>query len=288
MILRVLRTAKATLTRAFYLDEVETLPSGAVVVRVTRLDGSLVDEQDAVGPDADGAWSYTFPGRDVLDDLIVSWSVTLGGDAVVLDQDSIEVVGGLYFGLAEGRDVDPALKSVERYPTGKLVAARIETESECERITGQAWVPRFARATVSGDDRAGLVLPHSMIRTIRSVSVAGTALDVGSVAGLTFSDVGLLMRPSGAVWPRGSRNIVVEYEHGNDRPNADILRGAKLRFKSFVLEGRSALPDQAERRVTVEASGTSTVYGSPTAERTGLPAVDAAYHRWPAPSPGFG
>lgn len=288
MILRVLRTAKATLTRSFYLDEVETLPSGSVAVSVARLDGTVVQSGPATGPDVDGGFSFTFDGSNVLDELVVSWSATLGGDAVVLDQDTIEVVGGLYFGLAEGRAVDPALKSVDRYPTGKLVDARIETESECERITGQAWVPRFARATVSGDDRAGLVLPHTMIRVIRSVTVGGAALDGGTVAGLSFSDVGLLMRPSGVVWPRGSRNIVVEYEHGQDRPNADILRAAKLRFKSFVLEGRSALPDQAERRVTVEANGTSTVYGSPTAERTGIPAVDAAYHRWPAPAPGFG
>jgi hypothetical protein len=288
VILRVLRTAKATLSRTFYLDEVETLPTGSVAVSVTRLDGSVVEGGNASGPDVNGAFSYTFAGRDVLDELVVSWSVTLGGDAVVLDQDTIEVVGGFYFSLAEGRDSDPVLSSTQKYPTSKLAAARMEVETECERITGQAWVPRFRRATVSGTGREALVLPDTMVRAVRSVSADGIAYASPSVAGLAFSDVGMLSRPAGYPWPRGSRNVVVEYEHGNDRPNSDILRAAKLRFKSLVMEGKSSLPDRAERTVTVDANGSSTIYGSPTADKTGIPAVDAGYGRWPAPSPGFG
>ena len=244
MILRVLRTAKATLSRVFYLDEAETLPAGSVAVSVARLDGTVVESGNATGPDVQGAFAYTFGGRDVLDELTVSWSLTLGGDAMVLDQDTIEVVGGLYFGLAEGRATAPELANTTKFPTAKLVDARIETESECERITGQAWVPRFRRAVVSGDDRAGLVLPDTMIRAVRAVSVGGTAYAPADVADLQFSDVGLLMRSSGAWWPKGSRNVIGEYEHGQARPNPDIVRGAKLRFKGLVLEGRRSMPDR--------------------------------------------
>lgn len=284
---RVLRTAKATLSRVFYLDEVETLPTGSVGVSVARLNGLVVESGTASGPGVNGAFSYTFGGSEVLDELIVTWTLTLGGDAMVLDQDTIEVVGGFYFGLAEGRDVAPELANAQRYPTAKLVSARMETETECERITGQAWVPRFRRVAVSGAGRAYVVLPDTMIRSVRAVTVAGTAYDPSAVLALSFSDVGLLSLPSG-VWPLGSRNVVVEYEHGHDRPNADILRAAKLRFKGLVLEGTASLPDRAERTVTVDAQGGSIVYGSPTAEKTGIPAVDAVYGRWGDPRPGFG
>src|SRR4051812_22212007 len=94
---RILRTAKATLTRSFYIDEAETAATGSVAVTVTRLDGTVVDSATAT-PDGQGGYAYNFPGRDVLDSLIVSWSGTVSGDAIVEDQDRIEIVGGFFFG----------------------------------------------------------------------------------------------------------------------------------------------------------------------------------------------
>ncbi len=289
--IRVLRTAKATLTRTFYLDEAGTDATGSVAVSITRMDGSLVQSGVATGPDVNHGYAFTFAGRDVLDELTVTWSATVGGDAIVVDQDRIEVVGGFYFGLAEGRATDQALSNVSRYPTAKLIEARTATEDECERITDQAWVPRFCRETLSGNDRGALVLSHTMVRAIRAVTLNGVAADPAWVAGLGFSDLGLIYRPSGGWGARsliGSRNVVVEYEHGHDRPNPDIVRGAKLRFKSLAMASQSALSDRAERTITVDQSGSSTYYGSPKNDRTGIPETDAAYHRHPSPRPGFG
>ncbi len=284
MLVRVLRTVKATLTRSFYLDEVAGSASGPVAVSVTRLDGTLV-ESGVATPDG-GGYSYTFGGRDVVDELILSWSLTVGGDAMVLDQDRIQVVGGFLFGLAEGRAVDSSLASTTRYPTSMLVEKRIEVEDECERICGQAFVPRFRRAVLSSNGGTALVLPDPVVRAVRSVSLAGVAYTVGQLADVTWSDTGLLYRPAG--WPVGARNVVVEYEHGHDFPPPDINRVAKIRFKSMVLQSQSALPDRAERVVTVDAQGGSVVYGSPSANRTGIPEVDAAYARFVSPRPGFG
>jgi hypothetical protein len=281
---RVLRTSKATLSRSFHLDEVVTPATGSVMVSATRLDGTSVDAREAV-PNGD-AYDYEFPGLDVLDELVVKWSLSVGGDAMVLDADRIQVVGGFYFSLAEGRDADRALSSPDKYPTERLVEKRIETEDECERITGQAWVPRFCRETVSGYGRGPLQLRWPHVRAVRAVSVAGVAYAPAGVAAIGVSNLGLLSRPSG--WPAGHNNIVVEYEHGHDVPNSEIRRAAKLRFKSLMLEGESALPDRAERVVTVDSTGGSTLYAAPTAEKTGLPAVDAIYARYGDARPGFG
>jgi hypothetical protein len=282
-ILRVLRTAKATLSRTFYLDEEAASAAGAVGVSVTRLDGTAVESGTATGPDAEGGYSYTFGGRDVVDELIVTWTLTLGGDAIVLDQDRIEVVGGFYFGLAEGRAIDPALTSTTKFPTITLIERRNEAEDECERICGQAFVPRFARESLTGYGQHWIALKWPMVRAIRSVSIGSYAFTLAEVAALTVRETGLTF---GASWPIG-RRIVIEYEHGNDRPPIDIVRGAKLRFKSLALEGRSALPDRAERVVTQTETGTIQ-YASPTPDRTGIPAVDAIYGRFQSPRPGFG
>lgn len=287
--LRVLRTSKATLQRTFYLDEVGTPATGSVTVSVARLDGTVVDVASATGPDINNAYSYLFPGSDVLDELTVTWSGTFGGDAIVFDQDRIEVVGSFYFGLAEGRASDAALQNTTRYPTAKLIEARTNTEDECEQITGQAWVPRFCRETLSGNSLGPLVTTHTMIRAVRAMTVNGVAYAPSAVAALTFSDTGLIYPPGswGSVHP-GARNVVVEYEHGHDRPVPDIKRGALLRFKSLAMANQSALSDRAARVVTVDAAGGSTVYASATEDRTGIPETDAAYARHLSPRPGFG
>lgn len=292
MDVRVLRTARATLRRTFYLDEVETPAGGAVGVSVTRLDGTVIDAAVATGPSVDQEYSYTFPGSDVLDELIVVWTASVAGDAIVLDQDRIEVVGAFYFGLAEGRDIDAALSNTTRYPTSKLIEARTQTEDECERITEQAWVPRFCRETISGPPSGPLFTSNPLVRAVRAVTVNGTAYGVGEVAALTFSDLGVIYAPSGAHWGSvytpGSRSVTIEYEHGHDRPTPDILRGAKTRFKSLAMANTSALSDRAERTIAVDQSGGQVVYGSAGPEKTGIPETDAAYARAQRPRPGFG
>lgn len=289
-LIRVLRTSKATLSKAIYLDESATGASGSVTVVVSRLDGTVIDTATATGPDANNSYTYTFPGRDVVDELVVTWSGTFGGDAIVLDQDHIQVVGGFFFGLAEGRASDPAFANTTKFPTSTLIDRRVEVEEECELICGQAFVPRFCRETVPGRWRTNLSLSNTMIRAVRSVTVAGVAFTAGQLADVGWDDTGSIavstLWPPSQTWRGGSRNIVVEYEHGWDRPPVDIVRAAKLRFKSLLLQNNSPLPDRAER-IAVTEMGTVTL-ASPTYEKTGIPEVDAAYGRYPCPRPGFG
>lgn len=281
---RVLRTAKATLTRTFYLDEVATDASGSVGVVVSREDGTPVQSIAAVsGPDANHGYSFTFQGSDVLDRLSLTWSATVGGDSIILDQDVIEVVGGFYLGLGEIRDIDPVFKGTQgtaRYPTQDLIDRRIEVEDEFERICEQAFVPRFERETLSGNGRGFLKLKWPRVRAVRSVSVGGAVL--ASTFGV--DRLGLLRRD--VDWPVGVGNVVVEYEHGMDRPPTGIKRASKLRMKSLLLTTKSPLPDRAERIATTDIGTVTLAIAS--RDSTGIPEVDAELARHPSPRPGFG
>jgi hypothetical protein len=274
-VLRIRRTAKTTLVKAFRLDEVATAASGPVMVTFTRADGVIAQGPvEAVGPDAQNGYA-------VLDDIAAVWTATVGGDAVVLDEDVIQVVGGFFFPLDEARRTDKVFANTSQYPTDDLIARRIEAEDECERICGQAFVPRFHRAVLSGDGRRALVLPWPLLRRVRSVTVGGSAMTGASLFGA--DRLGILRREAG--WPLGVGNIVVEYEHGWDRPPTGIVRATKLRFRSLMLTVRSPLPDRAERLATTEAG--VFILASPTREKVGIPEVDAEYARVPDIRPGF-
>lgn len=303
MLIRTLRTTKLTLARTFYLDEQPTGASGAVTVTITRLDGTAVQSGSATGPDANQQYTFVFNGSDTLDILLVSWAATVAGDALVIDSDQIEICGGYLFSLAEGRSVDTQLSSASKYPSTLLASKRIETEDECERICGQAFVPRFSREILDGRGQSFLRLRWPWIRNVRAISIRNTpagayiALTAGQLANVVGGDDGVLRDDAGVSWPTtgffwgtvfpmGRRNIIVEYEHGLDYPPPDLVRGAKFRFKSLILQSQSALPDRAERIATV-ATGV-VLLANPSEDKTGIPEVDACYGRHSRPVPSFG
>lgn len=300
-IYRVARTTKATISRTFYLDEVATDATGTVGVSVTRQDGSVVQTVNASGPTAN-VYSFTFVGSDTLDELDLTWTATVGGDAIILDQDIIQVVGGFYFGLSEARAIDPKFTDPARFTLQQIIDRRTEVEDECERMCGQAFVPRYARDTLSGNGGNALKLLWPRLRRVVSITVGGNAYTAGQIAvygpdplGVLRFDLGrgIVMGTSSGLassyaagWTRGVGNIVVEYEHGMDRPPTDIVRGAKLRMKSLLLTQQSPLPDRAERIATTEVG--VVMLAVERYDSTGIPTVDACYGRYPSPRPGFG
>jgi hypothetical protein len=264
-----------------------TPASGDVVVTVARLDGTIVQGPVTATPDGADGYAFTFAGSDVLDELMLTWAAQVGGDAIILDQDVIQVVGGFYLGLGEIRAIDPVFQGVSglaRYPTQDLIERRIETEDEFERICGQAFVPRFARETLAGTGRGYLKLGWPRLRRVRAITVGGVAWEPDRVAWFGSDLLGVLRSDAG--WPFGVGNIVVEYEHGMDRPPTDIVRVARLRMKSHLLTTKSPLPDRAERIATTEVGTVTLAIASKFA--TGIPEVDAALERFPSPRPGFG
>jgi hypothetical protein len=133
---------------------------------------------------------------------------------------------------------------------------------------------------------------------VRALTVNDVPWDAERIAAIGQDRLGII-RPGndwywwfgggyGSVWPWGVGNIVIEYEHGLDRPDPDLIRAAKIRWKSLMFErtSRSPLPDRSERLQTSEV-GTVTV-ASESEWSTGIPSVDAAYARHPSPRPDFG
>lgn len=279
-LVRVLRTAQVVLSHTFYVDETPTDATGAVTYSVQRLDGTVVASGNASGP-VSNVYTVTVPAQSQLDTLTVDWTGTVAGAAVTA-RDVIEVVGGFIFGLAEARAQPPTLDTT-RYPTARLAAKRIGVEQECEEICGQAFVPRFARVTLTlppGTTRTALRLPHANVRALRALTVDGTAQ---TLTGLGVSPAGVL---TGSSWlGRSDGSVIVEYEHGMDYPPEDLKDACMLRLRSRLSQGDTGVPQRA-LSFSVQDGGVYRL-STPTGKKTGIPDVDGVYERYTLDRGGF-
>lgn len=283
-LVRILVTTEVTLTHTFYVDEVPTDLAAACTVTLKRLDGTTITSGSATHPGPAGVYTFAVPEQATVDMLTMDWSGTLAG-AIVTVRDYVEVVGGFLFGLAEARAKHPSLADKTTYPPSLLAAKRIEVEQECERICRRAFVPRFARIRLSGNDTDRLPLPWSLqmgggseVRAVRAASISGTALSGTDLTGIGFTEFGVLKRPGGAVWPSGTGNIVVEYEHGWDYPPPDLVEAAILRLRSRIAYTLSGIPDRAISFAVAE--GGTFRLSMPSKQQTGIPDVDGVYEKY--------
>jgi hypothetical protein len=295
-LIRVVKTAAATLTRSIYVDETATDAGGVVTVEVTRLDGTVVTSGTATDAAGTGNYSFILPGGPTsptsatwqLDHLNVAWTGSFGGATVTLT-DRVEVVGGFLFGLAEARSSDASLADQGRYSTQTLADKRVEVEQECERICGWAFVPRFNRVVLRGDGSDVITLPHQKIRRLRAVTtrvIAGEAYTaVAALTDLAVTEGGIITRYDGGVFPYGTGSTIVEYEHGWDYPPEDLKEAAMYRLRSRLNMTRSGIPDRASFYST--ADGASYRLTLPGPDSTGIPEVDAIYQSYKAAPVGF-
>jgi hypothetical protein len=279
-LLRVQQTVQQTLIHTSKVDEVLTDYSGAVTATVKRLDGtSIAGSPFTAAHPSLGIYTFALPAQPQLDTLTVDWTGSLAG-ATVTVRDIVEIVGGFYFQLAQARD--ELTLSTTTYPTAALNAKRIEIEQECDRICGQAFVPRFERQILNGTGTWRLAIPqnmpHRLIRTLRTVTIDGTVWTTPQIATIRFSQTGVLTQPDFAEWPYGFRNIIVEYEHGDDFPPEEIRAATILRLRSKLSMTKSNVPRNALSYTVVEGG----TYRLTTADkqRTGDPDVDAVYQRY--------
>lgn len=289
---RVARTAPATLTHVFVIDETATDSSGTVTVAVSDVDGNAVDSGNATrtGP---GTYTYALSGQSTLNRLLVSWTGTFGSSSVV-ETDYVEVVGGFFFNLAQARGSDDTLTDTNKYTTVDLKAKRQQVEDECEMICDRAFVPRYRRAVLDGTGTPDILMTDDTwakqgrsaadIRVIRAASVAPQVgqtfvpLTAGQLGALVVTADNMLRRVDGAIWTEGVQNIVLEYEFGWDAPPSDLVEASLLRLRSRLQQRASGVPDRATS-YTATDGGTYRL-DMPAAFKTGLPMVDAVYSRY--------
>lgn len=279
---RVAKTAAATLTHTFVVDEAPTDSTSPVNVAIADATGASITSGTATHG-ATGVYTFALPGQAQLSLLTAAWTATIAS-ATVVETDSVEIVGGFFFNLLDGRASDPSLADTAKYPTSELAAKRLAVEQECEWICDRAFVPRYRRVVLDGTGSSSITLPDDAVRTVRSASVAPRAgqtfvpLDSTQLAALVVLDDSTLKRVDSNVWTEGLRNVIVEYEYGWDCPPPLLVDASKLRFRSRLNLTKSGIPDRAASFTAVDG-GTYRIL-LPDAFRTGIPEVDATYGRY--------
>lgn len=289
MYTRVLRTAAAVLSHTFEVGEEPTDADGTVTVTVTDANGEQVTTGDAGHGDT-GVYTFALDGQAAVALLDVAWSATVSGAAVV-EHDTVEIVGGFFFTLRQGRNSDPVLADTDRYPGEQLVDKRLQVEAECEAICDRAFVPRYARVVLDGTGSPELVLAHpdpdrsvADVRRVRSVSMAQRAdqtftdFTTAELAAVRVGADGTLRRLDGQAFYEGYSNVIVEYEYGLDTPPADLVQAALTRLRIRLNVANSAVPDRAASFTSVE--GGTYRLTMPDSYQTGVPDVDAVYGRY--------
>lgn len=293
---RVQRTAAAAVTHIFYAPGTENPadPTGTPTYVVSSAAGATVASGNAtVVGGGTGQVTLTVPGQTTLNLLTVAITATVGG-ASLTEYDTVEVCGGFFFTIPEGRASDTSLADNEKYPTAVLEWARAATEFECEMICDRTFVGRYAFATLDGTGTSSMVLPgpdddrsfRNFVR-LRSVSVAPELdetfvdFDAAALADVAVDPTGTATRASGDVFTWGRQNVRVGYEYG--RAGAiprDLKEMSLVRFRTWANVRRSGIPDRVTSYTAVD--GGSYRLALPGAYATGIPDVDAAYSRYSA------
>lgn len=286
---RVAVTSAAVLTHRFELGETLTDSTTPVAVSVTDPSGTVVATGTATKA-VTGVYTYALPPQAALTVLRVAWAATIDTAAVV-EYDTVEVVGGFFFTLAEGRASDTSLADRDKYPTDDLAEKRVLVEEECEAICDRAFVPRYGRVTLDGTGSADLVLAHpdpdrsvAHVRAIRSVRMAaqtgGPLVDftTGQLAALLVRSDNTITRSDGALWAEGYGNVSIEFEYGLDAPPEQLRQAAMVRLRSLLNVNKTSVPDRA-LSFTAGDGGTYRLT-MPGAYATGIPGVDAVYARY--------
>ena len=286
---RILKGAPATLTAVLPDADGEadqTVDSG-VTVTVTRIDGTALATAQAATTTLNGVATYTLTASQTgagLDWLTATW--TTGG--TVRATTVHEIVGRHWFAPSRLRDVagvSKALGSGVGDMTGQaLIDARTWIESLIEHATGAAWVPRVQLDELDASGRDEVLLSRIWPRTLRSLTIDGTAQ---TVADFTLTDYGSVRRDSsGPILSANARGFVALYDHGADAPPSVLVEAAI-----------EAAADRIKNRISTlgnRLTGISGEYGTISYSRidrdnpTGIPAVDAVIRAHDRRSPGVG
>lgn len=288
---QILAGAAATLTASFRDQDGDLAdPAGTVTVKVVRGDGTTVLAAGTATTNAGTGLrtvALTAANNTVTDLLTCTWT-----DGTVTLTTTVEVVGAYYASTKQMRDSDEVLADTRKYPAASLVAARRKVEVEFEDFCRASFVPRYRRVRLDGSGDEEQLLPDPYVRSIRSVRVYDTdgnytAFTSTELAAIEVNDSGVVYRTDGDTFDRGEQNLVVEYEHGLDRPPADLADAFMVRLRDVVNRAHRGVPDRAST-FTSDVGGTySLLVAGRGGSITGIPDVDVALRRHSRRIPGI-
>jgi hypothetical protein len=266
---RIVRGSPGTLALTFTVDEVPTDMDAPPTVTVTAVDGS----QMAVGGSTRtgvGAYTYLLPAQAQLSPLTVVWSGLLSGQAVSATTYA-EIVGAEYFSVMELRYFDNVLLNTTKYPTNKLIDARLAAESDFEDFCNRGFVPRAYRETVIGDGTGSLWLAKPDPIRFLSLTVNG---EDWSARTFTRPDDNLhVVTLDSGVWPSNGR-VVVTYEYGMPTPPVRVKNAAMKLAKYRLVQDQSRIDERATA-MTIPDFGTFAMATPGMRDSiTGIPDVD--------------
>jgi hypothetical protein len=282
---RVERGKSASIDQPFAVDGVLTDADGAVTVTITRQDGTALATGAATTKPVGttGVYRYSLAAQTNLDLLTLTYTGTWSG-AVQTEVQHVEIVGDFILSLSECRGLDArfAAAATPLISDADIRRVRAEVEDAIEAEAGAAFVPRYARETISGRGGNGLLLGHTYPRTVRSVrsytaAATYTAWDSTQLAAITYDDSGLLGSWTDA-YTYGTRNLVVEYEHGLYPTPTLIRRAARALFKLKMLEDQATTDPSLANVRSLSVEGYSVSYGD--AAGTGSKVADDLIDQW--------
>jgi len=257
-------------------------------VTVTDALGASVLTSGAAAIGTDGTCTRSLPAAS---NTQLAYLTAVWVDAATGEQRTthVEVVGGFYFTVAQARASDPTLGDAGKYSDADVIAARRQVEEEFETITRVGWVPRYRRDLVTLTP-AGVLFKTPQVRTIRSMRSYG--FDGVNYTDLTATQLGTLnqsLEPYGFAPYVGYGQlgygmlgyglaVYSEYEHGFDRPPADLRQAALTRLRHRLNYNRSAVPDRATTFAIADAGTYSLATGS--VSHTGIDEIDQVLDRY--------
>lgn len=252
-------------------------------VVVTDSAGVEVDTFTAAKEGDVGVYSFTVPASQtsILDIYDVEWTGEFDGEGQTYHS-QYEVVGGFFFTISEARAFDNgAMGDVNAYPTQTLIDGREQVEEEIEDACGVAFVPRGTRVSLNGSGTEDLILPHTRVGALVSMTEDDDALDVADVT--LYGDEGRLFLSSGT-FATGFLNVSVLYERGYTTPPTRIKRAALMLLRDRLVG--SNIPDRALSHT--DDGGTVTLAAAGTNGPFGIPEVDAAVEQYRETVPQIG
>lgn len=268
-------------------DGVPAAPGSAPNVVITDSDGTSVGSGTMTAASGTGNYTYSLPSSvlETLGAYDAAITYTRGGITSTVTV-AVEVVADLLFDVAELRATYVEIDDDVRYTAQEIRDARDEATARLEEAAQVAFATRRTVKRIDGDDTTRLVLPDVEVTDVLYVEIDGTALDASELEQIDVRPEGVLVRKDGALWPYGSSNITVEYEHGYARPPLPIRRAAmRLALEALI---PSAIPARALSQSSDLGEFRFSVANPEAGRPTGDPEIDAIILTFGRRRPGVG